>query len=262
MSVRSIVGGELTLGNLNVTTINDFAYPPVSTAGTLAAVLATGNSAGASSINMNNQNITGVNNIALTTVNGSAYPPTPAVPTLSQVLGSGNSAGLTSIAMNSQNITGVANLGVTTINGAAYPPVSVAGTVVTVNNTQKNLTTGTPLLVSQVDVTAGTWTIDLLLGLSFPDNTTFLYEQLWVQNAASPIPSGTVFWTVFDGRDSVLDTVSGAVTWTRAWSFTYKFATNQTIYFCYQANFSGNTSTPFIAATPAGQYTMKATQIA
>ena len=176
MSVRSIVGGDLLLDNLDVTTINGSAYPPVSSVGTLSGVLLTGNSAGTTDINMNLQDILAVDNINLVTINGSAYPPTPAVPTLSQVLGSGNSAGLNGIAMNSQNITGVNNIALTTINGSAYPPVSVAGTVVTVNNTAKNITTGTPQNVSSIAVTAGTWTIDILLGLSFPSGTAFLFD--------------------------------------------------------------------------------------
>jgi hypothetical protein len=254
MSVRSIIGGELTLGNLNVTTINDFAYPPVSSAGTLAAVLLTGNNAGASSIDMNNQNITGVNNIALTTVNGSAYPPASTVPTLSQVVATGNDA-------NNQSITGLNNINLTTINGAAYPPVTGAGTVVTSTNTVKNITTGTPQLVSQVSLVAGTWTIDILLPLSFPTGSTLLFEQLWLQNSASPIPSGLVYWTVSDNRDTVLIS-GGQNNWTRGWSVTYYFATTRTIYLTYQANFSGASSTPTIPATPAGQYTIRATRIA
>ena len=79
MSVRSIVGGDLTLDNLNVTTINDVAYPPVSGAGTLLDVLIAGNTAGAKDINMNNNDILGVSNIALTNINGSLYNPVAGV---------------------------------------------------------------------------------------------------------------------------------------------------------------------------------------
>jgi len=162
----------------------------------------------------------------------------------------------------SGNITGVNNIDVTTINGALYPPaVTGAGTVVSANNIQINLSTGTQYLVAQVAVTAGTWTIDLLLPLSFPSGTTTLFEQLWLQDAASPIPSTTVYWTVSDNRDTLL-TSGGTNSWTRSWSFTYYFATSRTIYFTYQANFSGASSVPYIAATTTGLYTMKATQIA
>ena len=38
MSVRSIIGGDLTLNNLDVTTINDVAYPPASAAGTIIQI--------------------------------------------------------------------------------------------------------------------------------------------------------------------------------------------------------------------------------
>lgn len=79
MSVRSIVGRDLTLSNLNVTTINDVAYPPVSAAGTLSDVLLTGNNAGATDINMNNNDILAVSNIALTNINGSLYNPVAGV---------------------------------------------------------------------------------------------------------------------------------------------------------------------------------------
>jgi len=75
MSIKSIENGNLNLNNLDVSTINGSAYPPVSGAGTLSDVLTAGNSAGLTSINMNGQDITGVDDIALTTINGSAYPP-------------------------------------------------------------------------------------------------------------------------------------------------------------------------------------------
>ena len=61
MSVKSIENGSLTLSNLDVSTINNSVYPPVSGAGTLSDVLTAGNSAG-------NQSITGVNDIALKTL--------------------------------------------------------------------------------------------------------------------------------------------------------------------------------------------------
>lgn len=59
---------------------------------TLDDVLTLGNSAGSNDIDMNGNDITGVNNISLTTINGSAYPPSGITPTLSSVLTNGNSA--------------------------------------------------------------------------------------------------------------------------------------------------------------------------
>jgi hypothetical protein len=116
MSVKSIENGNLNLNNLDVSTINGSVYPPVSVAGTLSAVLTAGNSAGLTSINMNGQDITGVDDIALTTINGSAYPPVVSTPNLTSVLTAGAAAG-------NLSITGVNDIGLTTINGSAYPPV-------------------------------------------------------------------------------------------------------------------------------------------
>ena len=74
MSVRSITGGNLTLNNLDVTTINGLP-PGGGGSETLAQTLALGNSAGTTDINMNFQDILTVNNINLVTINGVAYPP-------------------------------------------------------------------------------------------------------------------------------------------------------------------------------------------
>ena len=71
----------------------------------LAKVLIQGNSAGATDIDMNNQDILQVNNIDLTTINGSAYPPSGTVDTLSAVLTAGNSAGANDINLNFNDIT-------------------------------------------------------------------------------------------------------------------------------------------------------------
>jgi hypothetical protein len=106
----------INVNNINTTLINGGAYPP-STADTLSAILANGNSAGANDINMNSQNITNVNNIALTTINGSAYPPPSSVDNLADTLLQGNSAGATSINMNSQDVQNVDELQVDNITG-------------------------------------------------------------------------------------------------------------------------------------------------
>jgi len=87
--------------------INNIPVPPV--ADTLSAVLVAGNSAGANDIQMNNNDILGVNNINLTTINSLAYPPTPIVPNLSSVLSAGNTAN-TSINMNGQSINNITAL--------------------------------------------------------------------------------------------------------------------------------------------------------
>ena len=50
----------LLVDNINLVTINGTAYPPVVASDTLSAVLIAGNTAGASSINMNNNNITSI----------------------------------------------------------------------------------------------------------------------------------------------------------------------------------------------------------
>jgi len=56
----------------------------------LADTLLNGNSAGASDINMNSNDILSCDNLQVTTINGSAYPPVVPVDTLQQVLTAGN----------------------------------------------------------------------------------------------------------------------------------------------------------------------------
>ena len=87
----------------------------------LANILLQGNSAGATDIDLNNNDILNVNNIDLTTINGSAYPPSSSTD-LANVLLQGNSAGATDIDLNNNNILQVDNINLTTINGSAYPP--------------------------------------------------------------------------------------------------------------------------------------------
>lgn len=82
-----------------------FAPAPSVGVPTLESVLGQGNSAGTNDINMNNQNITNVNQI-----NGTSYPPPPSNPNLSQVLAQGNQAG-TNIDMSNNDLLNVGNLG-------------------------------------------------------------------------------------------------------------------------------------------------------
>ena len=58
----------------------------------LASVLAVGNSAGATDINMNARNILACNNLNVTTINSAAYPPVVAADNLQAVLDAGNTA--------------------------------------------------------------------------------------------------------------------------------------------------------------------------
>jgi hypothetical protein len=105
----------------------------IATSGTqdLASVLGVGNSAGASDINLNNNDIT---NVSL--INGSPYPPVaPATPALSAVLTAGDNAG-------GLDITNLDNLGVSTItatnSGVGYttnPQLILANSNATAGNT-------------------------------------------------------------------------------------------------------------------------------
>jgi len=70
----------------------------------LADTLLNGNSAGASDLDMNTNDILQVNNIDLTTINGSAYPPVVSADDLTAVLLAGNSAGASDIDMNTNDI--------------------------------------------------------------------------------------------------------------------------------------------------------------
>jgi hypothetical protein len=65
----------LNVDNIDLTTINGAAYPPVVATDDLDATLTAGNSAGTNDIDMNNQDILNVNNINLNTINGAAFPP-------------------------------------------------------------------------------------------------------------------------------------------------------------------------------------------
>ena len=56
----------LNVNNLNVTTINNAAYPPVISADTLEAVLINGNSAGANSIDMSGNSVLNVATVSST----------------------------------------------------------------------------------------------------------------------------------------------------------------------------------------------------
>ena len=91
------------MDNIDLLTINGTAYPPVIPADTLSAVLTAGNNAGASDIDMNNNDILNVDNIDLLTINGTAYPPVVPADTLSAVLTAGNTA-TNSIALNNTGI--------------------------------------------------------------------------------------------------------------------------------------------------------------
>lgn len=66
--------------------------PPFPTSSNLADVLLNGFNAGASDIDMNNNDILNVSNIDLATINGAAYPPVVAADNLQQVLTAGNTA--------------------------------------------------------------------------------------------------------------------------------------------------------------------------
>jgi hypothetical protein len=69
----------LNVDNIDLTTINGSAYPPVVATPNLQTVLAAGNSAGSNNINMNGQDIINADDVDLNTINGSPYPPvTPA----------------------------------------------------------------------------------------------------------------------------------------------------------------------------------------
>ena len=91
--------------NQRLSYLESISGNPVPTTSNLADVLLNGNNAGATDIDMNNQDILQVNNIDLVTINGSVYP--PAVSTLADVLLAGNNAGATDIDMNNNIIDNV-----------------------------------------------------------------------------------------------------------------------------------------------------------
>jgi len=97
---------------MDVSTINNVAYPPPVSVPALSSVLGVGNTTGGASIDFgNNSNIDNVLNI-----NGSAYPPYPIAPYgLSGVLNISNDA-------VGASMTGINNIDLVNINGVAYPP--------------------------------------------------------------------------------------------------------------------------------------------
>jgi len=99
------------LNNIDLTTINGSAYPPVVASDTLQDVLTAGDDAGG-------LDIFNLNDLSVITINGSAYPPVVASDTLQDVLTAGNAGG-------GLSITGLNDVALTTINGSAYPPVSL-----------------------------------------------------------------------------------------------------------------------------------------
>ena len=158
MSVQSIENGSLALNNLDVSTINGSVYPPSSSAGTLSAVLAQGNTASNIGINMNNQTIVGVStlsasNVNLTTINSSAYPPITTTPTLSAVLAQGNIASNIGINMNGNDIDDVAIITADVLNGSLAGGVSGSIPYQTGSNATSFLGIGT---VGQVLTSSGT----------------------------------------------------------------------------------------------------------
>jgi len=95
--------------NINLSTINNSAYPPTYSAPDLASVLSAGNYAG-------NQDINNVNNLNVYSINGTYYPPYPIAPYgLTQTLAYNNNA-------SGYSMTNISNIDLFTINGSAYPP--------------------------------------------------------------------------------------------------------------------------------------------
>ena len=169
----NIAGGTFTIqtnGNnfdlyCNTFNINGIPYSPGGGGGSqdLSSVLSYGNTA-STSINMNGNNIDGVNNINLSTINNSSYPPYPTSPYgLPNVLAIDNTAS-TSINMNGYDINSVNNINLSTINGSSYPPsVSVPQFIFAMPFQFTNVNNSTPTIFpSGVYITSGryaiTWT--------------------------------------------------------------------------------------------------------
>lgn len=92
----------------------------------LASVLAVGNSAGSTDINMNARNILACNNLNVTTINSAAYPPISGAGNLQAVLTAGNTATGTAASIILNN---------TTIGGAGNPQLNLTNSNATAGNT-------------------------------------------------------------------------------------------------------------------------------
>ena len=110
----------------------------------LANVLLQGNSAGASDIDMNNNDILNVDNIDLSTINGSAYPPVVASDNLQNVLTAGNTAtgANAKIGLTDSGIGNVANPQLTLNNSNATAGVINGVPCVEYYKSGRNSTTG------------------------------------------------------------------------------------------------------------------------
>jgi len=275
MSVRSIIGGDLTLDNLNVATINSSVYPPVVPTNTLTQVLTAGNSAG-------NLSITGVNNLAVTTINSAVYPPVVPADTLTQVLTAGNSAGnlnitgvnnlavttingqppasvvgsLTQVltvgnSAGSLNITGVNDLGLTTINGSAYPPVIGQTTNGVGTTTTTSLNSTQDATIDTISLTPGVYNI-VLSGTVAVNGTLANFD---IKLSPTSIATPPIF------IDSVLgNNVPTNVSYTPASSLVVVVAVTTTYFFVVNATFSG-TSVTVTKPTSVGNHYITAIRL-
>jgi len=110
----------------------------------LASVLAVGNSAGATDINMNARNILACNNLNVTTINSAAYPPISGAGDLQAVLTAGNTATgtMANIGLNQTGAgyLGTPQLNLTNSNAGAGATIGVPSVVF--NKTGRNGVTG------------------------------------------------------------------------------------------------------------------------
>ena len=115
---------------------SDLPAPPATP--TLSSVLIAGNGAGSSNLNMNNQNITSVNNITVSTINNAAYPPTQTTPTLSAVLTTNNTANNSIVLTDTIESNTMSKNLIVIEDGANLTSVSNAGIAMSEPSTNKS----------------------------------------------------------------------------------------------------------------------------